>query len=118
LLSCLARWDFLDDRLLGSAPFGDVDGAADESEELAVGAETRLPRDDRPARLALVWLAEPAFEVKRTALIRGVEHRVGGAVAIVGVQHVQPAKAEGVLRFLTGELVPLAAPERPTRRAD
>src|SRR4029450_5999778 len=78
----LARVDFLDDRLLGSAPFGDVDGAADESEELAVGAEPRRPRDDRPARLALVWLQEPAFEVKRTALIRGVEHRVGSAPSV------------------------------------
>ena len=77
-----------------------------------VVTEPWLSGDDRPADVT-VHLREPALEVKRTLLPRGLDDGIGGAVSVVGVDGIQPAEAECGLGRLTRQVVPLPTEKRP-----
>ena len=109
------------DLLLGPLLVRDVEDRADVPEVRAIRREPRGGRVDDPPVGAVVP-PEPVLHAERLVpRVRGPEGRAG-LLAVVGVDRVQPAEVEALLRGRAGEIAPplvhVAAGPRGVRDPD
>ena len=92
-------------RLLGAPALGDVDGAADIAEELAVGGEAWRARIVHPTVFA-VGAPQPVFHPERVAPVEMRHVGFQAARKVVGVHAVAPTVALLLLAGAAGEVEP------------